>query len=132
MLAWQHAFGRRQMTRSRPPNAETSLEQANGGIDPFDWIDSVLKNHSSNGGFSAIPDPANAATGVDAAIGELATLDHLALDDFPPYQVLRADLFRRAGWIAQARAAYDAALALGPASAERKWLLGWRAGLESR
>ena len=68
--------------------------------------------------------------GVGAAIGELAMLDHLALDDFPPYQALRADLFRRGGWIAQARAAYDAALALGPASAERKWLLGRRAGLE--
>ena len=60
--------------------------------------------------------------GLDAAISELATLDAPALEQFLPYQALRADLFRRTGQLTAALAAYDAALALTPAPAERMWL----------
>ena len=60
--------------------------------------------------------------GVGAALREVEALTSPALDEFLPYQAVRADLLRRAGRRDEARAAYAAALALGPASAERIWL----------
>jgi len=60
--------------------------------------------------------------GPDTALEELKELDDHALRGFLPYQVLRADLLRRTGHFEEARAAYDAALALQPTSAERLWL----------
>jgi RNA polymerase sigma-70 factor (ECF subfamily) len=44
-----------------------------------------------------------------------------ALADYLPF-CARADLLRQAGRAAKSRAAHDAALALGPAAAERLWL----------
>jgi len=73
--------------------------------------------------------------GVVAGLAELDALvdarDGAALAQFAPYHAVRADLLRRAGRVAEARAAYDATLALDPAPAERKWLERRRASLES-
>ena len=60
--------------------------------------------------------------GVAAALAQVDSLDAPALADFLPYHAARADLLRRAERADEAHAAYDAALALGPASAERIWL----------
>jgi RNA polymerase sigma-70 factor (ECF subfamily) len=60
--------------------------------------------------------------GIEAAMRELASLDADALESFLPYHAVRADLLRRSGRAQEARAAYDTALALGPAPAERLWL----------
>ena len=60
--------------------------------------------------------------GVAAALTEVDALNSPSLQEFLPYHALRADLLRRAGRVDEARAAYDCALALGPASAERAWL----------
>ncbi len=60
--------------------------------------------------------------GVRAALIEVEELDKDAMASFLPYHAVRADLLRRAGDVEAAREAYDAALALGPASAERLWL----------
>jgi RNA polymerase sigma-70 factor (ECF subfamily) len=60
--------------------------------------------------------------GVAAALHEVAALDGPALASFLPYHAVRADLLRRVGQAAAARAAYAAALALDPAPAERLWL----------
>ena len=60
--------------------------------------------------------------GVTAALGEIDALDGKALGGFLPYHAVRADLLRRAGRMVESRAAYEAALALRPASAERLWL----------
>jgi len=60
--------------------------------------------------------PAIALEGVDA-------LSHAGLADYLPYHALRADLLARLGFADAARRAYDAALALAPADAERRWLL---------
>lgn len=66
-----------------------------------------------------------------AALDELLTdRDRAALARFAPYHAVRADLLRRAGRVADARAAYDSVLALGPAPAERRWLERRRASLE--
>ena len=59
---------------------------------------------------------------VAAALTEVDTLNSPSLQEFLPYHALRADLLRRVGRVDEARAAYDCALALGPASAERAWL----------
>ncbi|MBL8771103.1 MAG: RNA polymerase sigma factor [Phenylobacterium sp.] len=74
----------------------------------------------------------HAATEVNraVAIGEaagaeagLAALDAVrGVEGWLPYQAARAALSARAGRRAEARAAYDAALALGPALAERLYL----------
>jgi RNA polymerase sigma-70 factor (ECF subfamily) len=73
--------------------------------------------------------------GVVAALAELDALavahEGAALVQFAPYQAVRADLLRRAGRVAEARAAYDATLALDPGPAERRWLERRRASLES-
>lgn len=61
--------------------------------------------------------------GPAAALAELDRLGGPALDQFLPYHAVRADLLRRLGRIVEARAAYQAALSLDPAPAERLWLL---------
>ena len=61
-------------------------------------------------------------SGVDVALQEVEALESGALASFPPYHAVRADLLRRTGRVAEARAAYDEILALGPTSAERIWL----------
>ena len=60
--------------------------------------------------------------GPEAAFQEVAALDARTLADFAPYHAVRADLLRRLGRVAEARAAYAAVLALGPGPAERLWL----------
>jgi RNA polymerase sigma-70 factor, ECF subfamily len=60
--------------------------------------------------------------GVPAALHELELLDAPALASFLPYHAARADLLRRTGRAEDARAAYAAALALDPPTAERMWL----------
>ncbi len=68
--------------------------------------------------------------GPAAAIDEVTALDaRFDLVRFPPFHAVRADLLRRLGRIDEARAAYDAALALEPAPAERLWLMQRRASL---
>jgi RNA polymerase sigma-70 factor (ECF subfamily) len=60
--------------------------------------------------------------GADAALVELDALDHKGLQEFGPYHAVRADLLARAGRAVEARAAYQAVLALNPPEAERRWL----------
>ena len=60
--------------------------------------------------------------GAEAALAETDRLDSAALAQFPPFHAVRADLLRRLGRAKEARAAYDAALLLGPGPAERLWL----------
>lgn len=60
--------------------------------------------------------------GVQTALNAVEALDSQTLRNFLPYHALRADLLRRAGRVEQSRAAYEAALALGPTPAERVWL----------
>jgi RNA polymerase sigma-70 factor (ECF subfamily) len=60
--------------------------------------------------------------GFQSAFDELASLPAQDLQNFLPYHALRADLLRQAGRFTEAQAAYDAALALSPALAERRWL----------
>ena len=67
--------------------------------------------------------------GVADAFHEITALDSEAMLAFLPYHAVRADLLRRLGRIDEARAAYDAALALDPASAERIFLLRRRVSL---
>ncbi|HEV8235366.1 MAG TPA: RNA polymerase sigma factor, partial [Gemmatimonadaceae bacterium] len=62
--------------------------------------------------------------GVAAA---LAIVDQLALDDYPVFHVVRADLLRRVGRSADAVAAYDAAIARTENVVEREFLLRKRA-----
>ena len=67
--------------------------------------------------------------GVDAALAQIEALADESLADFLPYHAVRADLLCRAGRRAEARIAYDAALALVTTSAERLWLERQRATL---
>jgi RNA polymerase sigma-70 factor (ECF subfamily) len=67
--------------------------------------------------------------GVAAALGELDRMGETALAGFLPYHAVRADLLRRARKSGDARAEYDRALALGPPSAEARWLRRQRDGL---
>jgi RNA polymerase sigma-70 factor, ECF subfamily len=60
--------------------------------------------------------------GAEAALREVDALNGDTLNSFLPYHAVRADLLRRVGRVADARAAYDAAIALDPSSAERMWL----------
>lgn len=78
----------------------------------------------------------NRAVAVGEARGAaegLAVLDAVRtdrdLEAWLPWQVARAALCARAGYQTEARAAYDAALALGPAPAERLFLERKRAAL---
>jgi RNA polymerase sigma-70 factor (ECF subfamily) len=61
--------------------------------------------------------------GPAAALDEVDALNKQVLAGFLPYHAVRADLLRRLGRREEAAAAYDAALALGPESAERLWLI---------
>jgi RNA polymerase sigma-70 factor (ECF subfamily) len=67
--------------------------------------------------------------GVADAYREIEALGDDTMRAFLPYHAVRADLLRRLGRIGEARAAYDAALALDPASAERIFLLRRRVSL---
>jgi len=62
--------------------------------------------------------------GDNEALAEIASLDAIRLASFPPFQAVRAELCARSGRMAEARAAYEALLALNPSAAERLWL--WR------
>ena len=61
--------------------------------------------------------------GPEAALGELDALDVARLAGFQPFHAVRAELLARLGRREEALAAYDRALALGPAEAERLWLV---------
>jgi RNA polymerase sigma-70 factor (ECF subfamily) len=58
----------------------------------------------------------------------LALVDEIAasgrLDDYHLLHATRADLLRRAGRTAEARAAYEQACRLAPSDAERRYLAG--------
>jgi len=64
--------------------------------------------------------------GADAA---LALVDGLALDEYPVFHVVRADLLRRLGRTSEAVAAYDAAAARTENAVEREFLLRKRQSL---
>lgn len=68
--------------------------------------------------------------GAQAALDEIDALDAAALVQFLPYHAVRADVLRRLGRVDDSRAAYDAALALGPTLAERNWLERQRAAAQ--
>jgi RNA polymerase sigma-70 factor (ECF subfamily) len=59
---------------------------------------------------------------LDGAEVGLAQVDRLPLEGYHPWHATRADLLRRLGRSAEARAAYDAALALTDNEAERAYL----------
>jgi len=61
--------------------------------------------------------------GPAAALAEVEALDGDGPAGFGPYHAVRADLLARLGRPTEARAAYDRALALDPAPAERLWLV---------
>ncbi len=69
------------------------------------------------------------AQGPAVALEEVDALDAPGLADFLPDHAVRADLLARLGLAEAARAAYDAALRLGPEQAERGWLEARRARL---
>lgn len=60
--------------------------------------------------------------GHEAALEEVDALDVPGLAHFLPYHAVRAELLAGLALHAAAREAYDAALALGPGDAERRWL----------
>jgi RNA polymerase sigma-70 factor (ECF subfamily) len=60
--------------------------------------------------------------GPAVALEEVDALSHAGLADYLPYHALRADLLARLGLADAARRAYETALALAPADAERRWL----------
>ena len=59
----------------------------------------------------------------------LAEVDRLGLDDYHAWHATRADLLRRLGRSAEARAAYDAAIAATANEAERAYLSRRRGSL---
>ena len=67
--------------------------------------------------------------GPDVALEEVDALAHAGLAAYLPYHALRADLLAQLGLTDAARAAYDAALKLGPEAAERRWLEAQRAAV---
>lgn len=67
--------------------------------------------------------------GPAAALVEVEALDTPGLRGFLPWHAVRADLLRRLGRCGEALSAYDAALALDPPVAERRWLEGRRRNL---
>ena len=60
---------------------------------------------------------------VDGPTAALALVDELALDEYPVFHVVRADLLRRLGSSADAIAAYDAAIARTENVVEREFLM---------
>jgi RNA polymerase sigma-70 factor, ECF subfamily len=67
--------------------------------------------------------------GPDVALADLDRLDAARLGDFAPWHAVRADLLRRLGRAEEARAAYDAALALSDGELERAFLAVQRASI---
>jgi RNA polymerase sigma-70 factor, ECF subfamily len=70
---------------------------------------------------------------IEGAGAGLAALDALPADRLAlarPFHAARADLLAKVGRVAEAQAALNQALALGPARAERLWLEARRAGLK--
>lgn len=67
----------------------------------------------------------------EAALNEIDTMDRGTIAAYLPYHAVRADLLRRLGRPAEARAAYDSAIALAPGEAERRWLAGRRDSLDA-
>ncbi len=67
--------------------------------------------------------------GAAFALREIEAMDGSNFENFLPYHAVHADLLNRTGRIAEARAAYDAALTLDPAPAERRWLESRRGSL---
>ena len=67
------------------------------------------------------------AQGAEAGLAELAKVE--GVEDWLPYQAARAALSARAGRKSDAKSAYAAALALGPAPAERLYLEARRRSL---
>ncbi len=61
-------------------------------------------------------------SGPAVALAEVDALDPQSLVNFLPYHAVRAALLQRVGRMQEARNAYNAALALAPAPAERIWL----------
>ncbi|WP_304282987.1 RNA polymerase sigma factor [Caulobacter segnis] len=61
--------------------------------------------------------------GPAAGLADLEALDEERLAGFQPFHAVRADLLARLGRREAALAAYDQALALGPAEAEMRWLI---------
>ena len=61
--------------------------------------------------------------GPAAALAEVEPLDAERLAGFQPFHAVRADLLARLGRRKEGLGAYDQALALGPAEAERRWLI---------
>lgn len=62
-------------------------------------------------------------SGPATALVEVEALDAARLASFQPFHAVRADLLARLGRRDEALVAYDRALALGPAEAERRWLI---------
>lgn len=60
------------------------------------------------------------------ALAEVEALNAARLASFQPFHAVRADLLARLGRGEEALAAYDRALALGPAEAEKRWLISRR------
>ncbi len=60
--------------------------------------------------------------GPEAALEEVERCSGSLVSNYLPYHAVRADLLRRTGQVESAVDAYDRALALGPAAAERDWL----------
>lgn len=71
-------------------------------------------------------------TGPKEALAELDGLDAEALSDFLPFHAARADLLARLARVPEAVDAYDRALALSPADAERRFLERRRDALVAR
>jgi RNA polymerase sigma-70 factor (ECF subfamily) len=67
--------------------------------------------------------------GPDLALREVESLGSDRFSAYLPYHAVKADLLRRLSRPNEARAAYDAALALDPTPAERVWLERRRASL---
>jgi RNA polymerase sigma-70 factor (ECF subfamily) len=66
---------------------------------------------------------------LDGAVVALAEVERLELTNYHAWHATRADLLRRLGRSADARAAYDAAVGLAVNPAERAYLTRRRASL---
>ena len=64
--------------------------------------------------------------GPQTALTELESMRRPNIDDFQPWQAVRADLLRRVGRVDESRCAYDRAIELAPGLAERAWLINRR------
>lgn len=109
--ALQQAWCRRRSLAEPPPWAEL--------LALYDRLvalrDDVVVRINRAVVLAEVAGPAAALAAVDALAGATA-------DRFLAFHAVRADLLRRLGRIAEARASYAAALALAPPPAERDWL----------